>query len=447
MKRKMVTESLSQPIFLRTKLVVPELKPTLVARPRLLELLAGAAPGCLTLVMAPAGFGKTTLLAQWAAHTPAKVAWLSLDEGDNDPARFWRYLGEALHRGAAPLSEVLRAHLTTLTSHNWEQILALLLNELAARGEPLAIVLDNYQRIHNELIQSSLSFFLRRQPAAVRLLIGTRTAPPLALARLCAQGRLQELRAADLRFRPAETAAFLGRSLPYKLPADELACLSQRLNGWAAGLQLAAHELAGRPTPARAGFSRNLDGTRPYLFAYLRDEVWRPQPEPVRQFLLQTACLPTLTPSLCEAVTGQEDAGLMLRQLADAELFVQRLDSGGHWFQYEPLFADMLRELLAAEAPALRPELEGRAAAWYAARGMGETETLRNRPVPECLTEREWQILCLIAEGLSNKQIAEDLYIAVGTVKGHVNHLLGKLSAQNRTEAVALARAQGLLAP
>ena len=447
MKRERVTENLAQPIFLRTKLAVPALNEQLVVRPRLLALLDGAVPGGLMLVAAPAGFGKTTLLAQWAGQTPAAVAWLSLDESDNDLGRFWRYLGEALHQGPLPLSAILRGHLATLTARNWELILTLLLNKLAAGGRPLVIILDNYERIHNELIQQSLGYLLRRQPAGLSLLICTRTAPPLALARLCAQDRLRELRATDLRFTPAEMVTFFAQNLSSALPTTGQASLIQRLRGWAAGLQLVAYELNNLPAAARAGFLRSFDGTHQYVFAYLRDEVWRRQPNPVRQFLLRTACLPTLTPSLCEAVTGQADAAQILHQLAEAELFIRPLDSSGRWFQYEPLFADMLRAMLAVEMPALIPELERRAADWYAARGMRTTGDDNERPAPERLTEREWQILILIGEGLSNQQIADRLCIALGTVKGHVSHLLGKLAAQNRTEAVALARAHGYLAP
>lgn len=453
--QKKVIKQPKQGTLLHTKIAVPLSHTCLVARPRLTAQLAGEGGGRVLLISAPAGFGKTTLLAGWAMQQNGRIAWLSLDEGDNDLARFWRYVIAALQAAAPTLS----IELADFTAASWESLLTQLINELTAvipADDPLTLVLDDYYLIHTNTIHQSLSFLLYHQPRSLHVVILTRADPPLALARLRVQGRLWELRAADLRFTLAEMEAFFSCTLPFALSLAAKKTLAERIEGWAAGLQLAALSMRHLVANDVESFVKGFSGAERYVFNYLLEEVLQQQPARIQTFLLHTSVLRTLTPGLCTAVTGYEDAREILVRLAQENLFVLPLDETGQWYRYHHLFASALRSRLEQTEPALVQELRHRAAAWYAAQGSGDaipSHLLSAAAMPpsepqsaltDPLTEREWGILMLIAQGYSNQQIADRLVISVGTVKGHVNHLLSKLNAKSRTEAVAQAQRLGL---
>ncbi len=448
MGRKNSLDQLEQNVLLHTKLAIPPAHSFFVPRYRLTHQLEGASAGCVTLVSAPAGFGKTTLVGEWARQGNGRVAWLSLDEGDNDVVCFWRYIIAALQTVATSVGQHALPALPQFVSEAGERPLALLINELnmaSTAADPITLVLDDYHLIHISAIHQSLSFFLYHLPQSLHVVILTRADPPLALARLRVLGRLAELRAADLQFTPAEMDAFFAHALDFELPTEAVATLGGRIEGWPAGLQLAALSLKGLPAGERELFIQAFSGAQRFILDYLLEEVLQQQPERIQTFLRQTAVLHHLTPALCTAVTGCEDAGQILARLADNNLFIVPLDEAGNWYRYHRLFADALRHYLAQTEPALISELRRRANAWYAEQGLGSDLSEMFDPLLEPLTERELETLALIARGLSNQEIADQLVISVGTVKGHINHLLSKLGARNRTEAVAHAHRLGLL--
>src|SRR5919202_3621694 len=297
--------------LLETKLYVPRRRGGLVPRPRLSERLHGGAEAKLLLVSAPAGFGKTTLLAEWLAAAPAaerSAAWLSLDQGDNDPATFWTYLIAALQTVEPGVGVSALALLRSPRPPPIEALLATLLNELSAISKEVVLVLDDYHVIDARDIQEGMVFLLEHLLPRVHLVIATRADPALPLARLRAQGELVEIRAADLRFTPDEAAAFLGVSMGVTAlaPAD-VALLEERTEGWAAGLQLAALSLRGRGDAAAfiAGFA----GSNRHVVDYLAEEVLRLQPPPVRRFLLHTSVPERICGALAEALTDTPGAG------------------------------------------------------------------------------------------------------------------------------------------
>jgi LuxR family transcriptional regulator, maltose regulon positive regulatory protein len=446
-------KGLHQPVkemILHTRLTIPTSHSHLVNRSRLWTPLDVAVSGKVTLVSAPAGFGKTTLLTAWVRERNGRTAWFSLDEGDNNLVHFWRYLIAALQTVSAPIGRKITTGWPETAYLDWEMLITQLVNDLSkhAFGEhPITLVLDDYHLIHTNVIHQSLSFLLHHQPPQLHVVILSRTDPPLPLARLRVAGRLQELRAVDLRFTPAEMAEFFRHHLPFALSPTALKSLMERIEGWAAGMQLAALSLRGLSPAESDSFVDAFSGAQRYVLHYLMEEVLQQQPQRIQNFLLQTAVLPSLNPSLCTAVTGDEDAGAILRELADQNLFVLTLDESRQWYRYYRLFAGALRSRLEQTDPLAIPELHRRAMAWYADQDVHQVPVNVNTGMLEHLTERELEILTLIAHGLSNQQIADSLVIGVGTVKGHVTHLLGKLDAHNRTEAVAHARRLKLIKP
>ncbi|MGY1638928.1 LuxR C-terminal-related transcriptional regulator [Geodermatophilus sp. SYSU D00742] len=351
--------------LLQTKLRVPRRRRGLVARPRLHERLSRGTEAALTLVSAPAGFGKTTVLTEWLASVAEEgrsVAWLSLDQRDNDPAVFWTYLVAAL-RTAAP--EVGAAALALLQSRqsSTEAVLAPLLNDLSALPDDLVLVLDDFHVIEAPDVQVGMSFLVEHLPAQVHLVIAGRADPALPLARFRARGELAELRAADLRFTADEAAAYLTVAMGLPLTAEDVATLEQRTEGWIAALQLAALSLRGRDDVA--GFIAGFAGDDRYIVDYLAEEVLQRQPERVRSFLLQTSILSRLTGPLCDAVTGQDGGTAMLEALDRANLFLVPLDDRRRWYRYHHLFADVLHVRLQAEQPDAVGGLHRRAGEWY----------------------------------------------------------------------------------
>jgi LuxR family maltose regulon positive regulatory protein len=349
--------------ILATKLYIPPCRPHVVRRLRLIDRLNEGLQRKLTLISAPAGFGKTTLLSDWLAGCARPAAWLSLDEGDNDLARFLVYLIAALQTIEATVGkEVLRV-LQSSDLPPTDTILTALLNELTALRDPFVLVLDDYHCIGATPIDQVLTYLVEYLPPHMQLVIATREDPRLPLARLRARDHLAELRAADLRFTRSEAVAFLSHVTGLALSAEDVAQLVDRTEGWIAGLQLAALSLQGRqdvPT-----FIHAFAGDHRYVVDYLVDEVLARQPEPVRSFLLQTSILDRLTGPLCDAVTTQDDGNARLEILERGNFFVVPLDDQRHWYRYHHLFAAVLAARLLVERPHQVATLHRRASTWY----------------------------------------------------------------------------------
>ncbi len=353
--------------ILATKLYIPLPRPKLVPRPRLTERLNEGLQRKLTLVSAPAGFGKTTLVSEWLAGCALQAAWLSLDEGDNDPTRFMIYFVAALQMIAPNIGEGVLAVLQSPQPAPTEMMLTALLNEISVIPGNFALVLDDYHVIDSKPIDAALTFLLEHLPSRMHLVITTREDPQLPLARLRVRDQLTDLRAADLRFSPGEAAAFLNQGMGLNLSAEDVDALEARTEGWIAGLQLAALSMRGRDDMAQ--FVRAFAGDNHYIVDYLVEEVLRRQPQKVRSFLLQTAILDRLNGPLCDAVTGQEGGSERLEALERGNFFVVPLDDKRHWFRYHRLFAEVLSAHLLAEQPDLVSTLHQRASAWYEQNG------------------------------------------------------------------------------
>ncbi len=355
--------------ILAIKLYIPPPRSKIVLRPRLIERLNdGLSSGCkLTLISASAGFGKTTLVSEWVAGCGRPVAWLSLDEGDNDLARFLTYLVAALQTIMANIGAGALAALQSPQPLSIESILTTLLNEITALPDNFILVLDDYHVIDSKPVDEALTFLLEHLPPPMHLVITTREDPHLPLARLRARGQLTELRAADLRFTPSEAAEFLNQMMGLNLSEEDIAALEARTEGWIAGLQLAALSMQGRSDAA--SFIKSFTGSHHFILDYLVEEVLQRQPEHVRNFLLQTAILDRLSGSLCDAVTGREDGGGMLEALERGNLFVVPLDNQRQWYRYHHLFAEVLQAHLREAQPDRVSTLHRRASEWYEQNG------------------------------------------------------------------------------
>jgi len=354
--------------LLQTKLHAPRSRPGVVVRPRLADRLSDGVQSKLTLVSAPPGFGKSTLIGDWIATrgTDAGAAWLSLDPEDNDPATFWAYVVAALETVAPDVGATARV---VLESPQPQTDLALraLVNELAATPDDVVLVLDDYHVIDRPDIHEGVATLIDRLPPTAHLVIATRSDPPLPLSRLRARGELAEIRAADLRFTPDEAAAYLNGSMGLELASADVAALEARTEGWIAALQLAALSVHGRDDVA--SFIASFAGDDRYIVDYLVDEVLARQTEGVREFLLHTAVLDRLTGLLCDAVTGRKGGRAMLETLDRANLFLVALDDRRRWYRYHHLFADVLRARLVDEQPDAIPGLHQRASDWFEANG------------------------------------------------------------------------------
>jgi LuxR family maltose regulon positive regulatory protein len=408
--------------ILRTKLYIPPPRPELVSRPRLVERLNAGLHRKLTLISAPAGFGKTTLVSEWV-HTMGRVSppiagapgppttcpgaqdgyacgpsapsrhrlgspgagagrtgWLSLDEDDNDPTRFLAYLIAALRTIEASIGKGVLSALQSPQPPPAEAVLISLINEIAAIPGSIILVLDDHHSIESSPVDDALAFLLERLPVNMHLVIATREDPHLPLARLRAGGQLTELRGTDLRFTSSEAAEFLNRVMGLDLSAEDIAVLERRTEGWIAGLQLAAISMQGHKDVT--GFIQSFTGSHRYVLDYLVQEVLEQQSERVQTFLLQTAVLDRLTGSLCDAVrfgTAEtpstakgtaNDGQATLEMLERANLFIVPLDDERRWYRYHHLFADLLRRRLTQTQPEQLPVLHGSASKWYEQNGL-----------------------------------------------------------------------------
>jgi LuxR family maltose regulon positive regulatory protein len=329
--------------ILATKLYIPRLRQNAVSRPSLLARLNEDLHRKLTLLSAPAGFGKTTLVSAWAEGIERPVAWLSLDDQDNDPTRFLRYLVAALQTIAADVGEGVVGALQSPQPPPPEAILTVLLNEIAAIPDNFILVVDDYHVLDAQSIDHALAFLLEHLPPQMHLVIATREDPTLPLARLRARGHLTELRAADLRFTHAEASAFLTQVMGLHLSLEDIAALERRTEGWIAGLQLAALSLQGHEDAV--GFIRSFKGLHHFVLDYLLEEVLGQQPEGIQQFLLRTSLLERMSGPLCDAVLMDPSVSgqATLEYLERVNLFLVPLDNERRWYRYHQLFADLLR--------------------------------------------------------------------------------------------------------
>jgi len=399
--------------LLATKFHVPSPLPQLVPRPRLMARMNEGIARPLTLISAPAGFGKTTLLAEWLTSvgleatdlrledavqvsnlkslTP-RVAWLSLDEGDNDRTRFWTYFITALQKLHADLGANALAVLRTHRPLPSESFLTILVNEIAAFPHSFAVVLDDYHIIHTRAIHDALAFLLDHVPPQMHMIITGRADPPLPLARWRARSQLTEIRAADLRFTVEEAALFLNQGMGLNLSADIIAALETRTEGWIAGLQLAALSLQGHTDVSQ--FVSTFTGSQRFIMDYLTEEVLNCQPRAVQEFLLHTSILERLTAPLCDALTQQNDAQATLTTVERANLFLVPLDDKRRWYRYHQLFADLLRHQLATAQPEHMAELHRRAARWF------EQNGLTTEAVNHALAAADWEDAANLIEAL-----------------------------------------------
>ena len=351
--------------ILATKLYIPPPPSKVVARSRLIKQLSeGVTTGHkLTLISAPAGFGKSTLVSGWIVSCGRPAAWLSLDENDNDPARFLIYLIGALQTILPNLGAGILDALQSPQAPPIDSILTALLNEIAIIPNDFILVLDDYHLTDAKSIDDALTFMIEHLPLRMHLAITTREDPSLPIPRLRARNQLTEIRAADLRFTPSEATEFLNQVMNLNLSVEEIAALESRTEGWIAGLQLAALSMRGQDDVH--GFIQAFAGDHRYIVDYLVEEVLQHQPEDIRNFLLQTSILDRLNSPLCDAVTAQSGSKTKLENLQRGNLFLIPLDDKREWYRYHHLFADVLRMHLAAERPDLVPALHKRASEWF----------------------------------------------------------------------------------
>jgi LuxR family maltose regulon positive regulatory protein len=380
---------MQQHLLLQTKLYIPPIRPELISRPRLIERLNASLHHKLTLISAPAGFGKTSLVSDWVIHCSqlepkVRAAWLSLDESDNDLVRFLAYMIAALQTIEANIGKGALSALQSPQPPPAEAVLVSLINEVAAIPGSIIFVLDDHHTIESSPVDDALAFLLDHLPPNIHMVIATREDPHLPLARLRARGQLTEVRAKDLRFTSDEAAEFLNQAMGLDLSAEDIAALERRTEGWIAGLQLAAISMQGRQDVT--AFIQSFTGSHHFVLDYLLEEVVEQQTQNVQSFLLQTSILDRLTGALCDAVrfgtaetpsspggtalTGQDDGQAILEMLEQTNLFIVSLDDERRWYRYHHLFADLLRQRLHQIQSEQIPTLQIRASEWYEQNGL-----------------------------------------------------------------------------
>ncbi len=370
-RRQMAEEKggvpMTEPDLLVTKFTVPPLRSVLLHRPRLLDVLEQSRSVPLTLLSASAGFGKTTLLAAWANQSTSQVAWLTLDDQDNDPTRFWAYVIAALRHSGTPLGEAAEALLHSPHPSLLTGALTALINELAALAQDTALILDDYQVISEPAIHASLQFVLDRLPLGLHLLLASRVDPSIPLARLRAKGQVVEIREPELRLSDEEAAGFLTQVMGLSLSEEEIGRLEQRTEGWIAGLQLAALSL--RRHADTSAFVQAFAGSHRLILDYVQEEILEPLPQGQQRFLLQASVLDRMNAEVCQRLSGEQASQQMLEALERAHLFLVPLDEERRWYRFHTLFREVLLARLQVAQPEQVSRLHREAASWYAAHG------------------------------------------------------------------------------
>jgi LuxR family maltose regulon positive regulatory protein len=354
-------------VVITTKLFRPSLRQRTVERARLYDMLRLGCARPLTLLVAPAGWGKSTLVAEWLVRDEITAGWVSLDGADNDPKRFWRYLLLAADRAGSAAGAAALRSLETAGSDVLRDVLPTFINALVSTEAPLILVLDDYHLVTGVAVHASVAMLLEHSPAQLHLILITRADPPLPVSRLRVREQLAELRAEDLRFSADEALEFFGSRLGPQLSRRDALRVLARTEGWAAGLQLAALQLGGQADPAAA--IERFTGANRHILNYLGDEVLASQTPEVREFLMVTSVLNRMCAPLCDALTGRADSTELIGDVCRANLFVIPLDDELRWFRYHHLFAGLLRYELARTSPQRPAELHRRAARWYAEHG------------------------------------------------------------------------------
>jgi LuxR family maltose regulon positive regulatory protein len=373
-----------EPDLLGTKFTIPPLRSVLLARSHLLEVLEQSRSVPLTLLSAGAGFGKTTLLSAWASQSTGQVAWLTLDDQDNDPTRFWTYAIAALRHSGTPLGEAAEALLHAPQSSLLTGALTSLINELATLAQHTSLILDDYQVISEPAIHTSLQFVLDRLPPRLHLCLSSRVDPQLPLARLRAKGQVAEIRETDLRLSDEEVSGFLTQVMGLSLSAEEIGRLEQRTEGWIAGLQLAALALR-RHTDASA-FLQAFTGSHRLILDYVQEEILDPLPETQQRFLLHTSVLDRMNADVCQRLSGEQASQQMLESLERAHLFLVPLDEERRWYRLHTLFREVLLARLQAREPEHVAHLHREAAHWYAA------QSLLHEAIPHALEASDFEL-------------------------------------------------------
>jgi len=381
-------------VVISTKLFRPDPRHRTVERTRLHDLLRQGCSLPLTLVVAPAGWGKSTLVADWLRHDRVTAGWVSLDGGDDDPHRFWRYLLLAAGQAGPGAGAAALRRLDAAKSDVLRDVLPTFINEMTSSGAPLVLVLDDYHLITSAQVHASVAALLDRCPPQLHLVLITRADPPLPLSRLRVRGELAELRAEHLRFSLDEAREFFGGRLGTQLPEQDVYRLVARTEGWAAGLQLAALRLKDRTDPS--AFIERFTGADWHIVNYLGEEVLTSQPPRVREFLLVTSVLNRMCAPLCNALTGRADGAELIDEVNRANLFLIPLDDERHWFRYHHLFGGLLRHELARTAPQQPSALHRQAAQWYAQNGdpaeaIGHAISSGDDPLTRGLVAAHWR--------------------------------------------------------
>jgi LuxR family maltose regulon positive regulatory protein len=354
--------------ILATKLYIPPLRSNLVSRSRLLDLLFQGSSRKLTLISAPAGYGKTTLLSEWISQSTYLTCWLSLDARDNDLKRFLKYFIIALQQVENDLGKEVLSTLQSSQPLETEVLLTHLVAEIDAVSQPFIFVLDDYHVITESDIQQILIFLLNHQPRQMHLIISSRADPPWPLSRLRVRDDVLEIRSHDMRFTTEETAAFLNQFMGLALSPEDIAALEKRTEGWIAGLQMAAISMRGRED--LAGFIQSFTGSHRFVMDYLMEEVLNQQSPEFRDFLLKTSILERLTGPLCDSVVGIQNSQSILLDLDQKNLFLISLDDQRQWYRYHQLFTDLLRNHLQQTQPDIVRDLHQKAGSWYDENGL-----------------------------------------------------------------------------
>jgi LuxR family transcriptional regulator, maltose regulon positive regulatory protein len=380
-------------LLLKTKLTIPPLRPAHVQRPDLIQKLNQVRDYKLALIVASAGYGKTTLVSEWIAHRQLQVAWFSIDVGDNDSVRFWDYLIAAIQSLHPNIGEQSLALLHEPQPLPIETILSTLINEFSVLPEMLTLVLDDYQLIESSSIHEGLAFLLEHLPSQLRLIMTTRSDPPFPLARMRVRGELLELRNTDLRFSPPQIASFFADVMGLTLTTDEITALDSRVEGWIAGLQLAGLALQGKSNPSE--FIASFAGDHHYVLDYLGDEILDRLPDTMQKFLLQTSVLERLNAELCDMVNGVGESYKVLEYLDRHHFFVVALDDKRQWYRYHRLFADFLQARLRLKYPNRLEALHQKASQWFEQKG------LQAEAISHALAAQDYERAAELVEGIA----------------------------------------------
>lgn len=415
--------------LLATKLFIPSAHPELVSRPRLVARLVEGMSRRLTLVSAPPGSGKTTLLVEWRQSPLGRdvpLAWLTVDERENDSNRFMSYLVAALERVIPEAGEGIWSLLHSNSPVDFEYLMTQLINNVGAMPTTFALVIDDYHAITNPAIHAGIDFLLMNMPQQMHLFVTSRSDPPLALSRLRGRGDLVEIRAADLRFSREEIAAFLNDVAGLGIEPADVQTLEERTEGWAAGIQLAALSMRGRDDTH--AFIEAFSGGNRFIVDYLLEEVLSRQPEDIQDFLLRTSILDRMTADLCCTIVGRDDCQEIIESLEQANLFIIALDNERQWYRYHSLFADLLRQRLQQlvsddEVAALH----ARASDWYEEQNIVTEAVLHARLAGD--QERAADLIESVADRMLNRGLLETLINWLTTMPDEVRCCRPKLSA------------------